>query len=72
MKKQRVLVAYGSKHGATAGIAQEIGRTLDQDGFDAVVVPAAEVQDVSDFDAVFSRQLALRGPLAPRRPALRA
>ncbi|OKI12802.1 flavodoxin domain-containing protein [Streptomyces sp. CB03911] len=52
MKKQRILVAYGSKHGATAGIADEIGRTLEQDGFDAVVRPASEVQDVTRFDAV--------------------
>ncbi|MFC9324145.1 flavodoxin domain-containing protein [Kitasatospora sp. NPDC057015] len=52
MKRQRILVAYGSKHGATAGIAQEIGRTLEQDGFETDVVPAAEVRDVTEFDAV--------------------
>ncbi|MEU9048201.1 MULTISPECIES: flavodoxin domain-containing protein [unclassified Kitasatospora] len=52
MKKQKILVAYGSKHGATAGIAKEIGRTLEQDGFEAAVVPAADVRDVSGYDAV--------------------
>lgn len=52
MKKQKILVAYGSKHGATAGIAEEIGRTLEQDGFDTDVVPASEVRDVTEFDAV--------------------
>ncbi|PBC75855.1 menaquinone-dependent protoporphyrinogen oxidase [Streptomyces sp. TLI_235] len=52
MKKQKILVAYGSKHGATVGIAEEIGRTLEQDGFDTDVVPASEVQDVTQFDAV--------------------
>ncbi|WP_457030762.1 flavodoxin domain-containing protein [Kitasatospora sp. P5_F3] len=52
MEKQRILVAYGSKHGATAGIAEEIGQALEQDGFEAVVVPAADVLDVAEYDAV--------------------
>lgn len=52
MRKQRVLVAYGSKHGATAGIADQIGHTLQEDGFEAQVVPAREVRDVEGFDAV--------------------
>ncbi|GAA3023059.1 flavodoxin domain-containing protein [Kitasatospora albolonga] len=52
MDRQKILVAYGSKHGATAGIADEIGRALSQDGFETAVVPAAEVRDVSEFDAV--------------------
>ncbi|WP_329560524.1 flavodoxin domain-containing protein [Kitasatospora sp. NBC_01266] len=52
MRRQRVLVAYGSKHGATAGIAEEIGRTLQEDGFEAAVHPASDVRDVEAFDAV--------------------
>ncbi|WP_328863765.1 hypothetical protein [Streptomyces virginiae] len=32
MTQKSVLVAYGSKHGATAGIASQIGRTLREDG----------------------------------------
>ncbi|MEV6211847.1 flavodoxin domain-containing protein [Kitasatospora sp. NPDC051914] len=52
MTKQRILVAYGSKHGATAGIAKEIGRVLDEEGFATEVLPAAEVTTVADFDAV--------------------
>ncbi|MEV6211354.1 flavodoxin domain-containing protein [Kitasatospora sp. NPDC051914] len=51
-KTQRILVAYGSKHGATAGIAAEIGLALQQDGFEASVVPAGEVRDVTPYDAV--------------------
>ncbi|MFD5484872.1 hypothetical protein ACFWIV_05395 [Streptomyces virginiae] len=35
MTSKCVLVAYGTKHGATAGIASEIGRTLREDGLDA-------------------------------------
>ncbi|WP_282693791.1 flavodoxin domain-containing protein [Streptomyces sp. CC208A] len=52
MNTKRVLVAYGSKHGATAGIADEIGRTLRDDGFDADVRPADAVTDVSGYDGV--------------------
>ncbi|WP_418955596.1 flavodoxin domain-containing protein [Streptomyces tritici] len=52
MNQKRVLVAYGSKHGATAGIADEIGRTLRADGFDADVLPADTVSDVSGYDGV--------------------
>ncbi|MBW5480557.1 flavodoxin domain-containing protein [Streptomyces bambusae] len=52
MTAKRVLVAYGSKHGATAGIAAEIGKTLREDGLDAVVLPADDVDDVRGFDAV--------------------
>ncbi|MEV8098532.1 flavodoxin domain-containing protein [Kitasatospora sp. NPDC085879] len=52
MTQQRVLVAYGSKHGATAGIAKEIGRVLGEEGFATEVVPAAEVRTVAAFDAV--------------------
>ncbi|WP_241845393.1 hypothetical protein [Streptomyces sp. CB02261] len=47
MNAKRVLVAYGSKAGATAGIAEGIGQTLRDDGFDAVVLPADTVTDVS-------------------------
>ncbi|MGW1246201.1 flavodoxin domain-containing protein [Streptomyces sp. NPDC002535] len=52
MNPKRVLVAYGSKAGSTAGIAEEIGKTLRDDGFDAVVLPADTVTDVSGYDGV--------------------
>ncbi|MEU2232487.1 flavodoxin domain-containing protein [Streptomyces vietnamensis] len=52
MNAKRVLVAYGSKHGATAGIADEIGKALRADGIDAVVLPADTVTDVSGYDGV--------------------
>ncbi|MFM9373595.1 flavodoxin domain-containing protein [Streptomyces sp. Da 82-17] len=52
MTFKRVLVAYGSKHGATAGIAEEIGRTLRDDGVEAVVLPAGDITDVSSYDGV--------------------
>ncbi|MFF9981806.1 flavodoxin domain-containing protein [Streptomyces erythrochromogenes] len=52
MTAKRVLVAYGTKHGATAGIAERIGRTLTEDGIEAVVLPAGDVHDVRGYDAV--------------------
>ncbi|MEV7282161.1 flavodoxin domain-containing protein [Streptomyces sp. NPDC093111] len=52
MNPKRVLVAYGSKHGATEGIADEIGRALRADGVDVVVLPADTVTDVSGYDGV--------------------
>ncbi|MFE2009850.1 flavodoxin domain-containing protein [Streptomyces sp. NPDC059491] len=52
MNPKRVLVAHGGRHGATAGIADEIGRALRDDGFDAVVLPADTVTDVSGYDGV--------------------
>ncbi len=35
----RVLVAYGSERGGTAGIAEVIGATLREDGLDVDVRP---------------------------------
>ncbi|BFV55402.1 hypothetical protein KCMC57_up05060 [Kitasatospora sp. CMC57] len=76
MKKQKILVAYGSKHRAAAGIGKEIGPTLHQDGFEAAVVPAADAHDVSGYDAVGLRSSLIRGISAtsqicgPRMPAL--
>lgn len=48
----RVLVAYGTKHGATAEIAERIGRVLRQAGLSADVRPAARVADITPYKAV--------------------
>jgi menaquinone-dependent protoporphyrinogen oxidase len=49
---ERVLVAYGSERGGTAGIAEAIGAALREDGMDVDVKPAGEVADISSYDAV--------------------
>jgi menaquinone-dependent protoporphyrinogen oxidase len=48
----KVLVAYGSKNGSTAGIADMIASTLRAEGCDVEVAPASEVRDVDGYAAV--------------------
>lgn len=47
-----VLVAYATRHGATAGIAERIAATLRAEGIDADARPVTEVHDVTPYDAV--------------------
>ena len=47
-----VLVAYGSKHGSTAEIAERIGERLREAGHDVDVRPARSVDDLGPYDAV--------------------
>lgn len=47
-----VLVAYATKTGCTEGIAEAIGRTLAEDGFDVSVVSIKDKPDPSGYDAV--------------------
>jgi len=47
----RVLVAYASKHGATAGIAERIGMQLGCSGLDVDVLPIDDVRAVAEYDA---------------------
>jgi menaquinone-dependent protoporphyrinogen oxidase len=48
----RVLVAYATKLGSTAEIAEVIAHVLRDGGHPAVAVPAREVTSLDDFDAV--------------------
>jgi menaquinone-dependent protoporphyrinogen oxidase len=48
----KVLVAYASRHGATAGIADTVGTVLAEGGLVADVRPIAEVRTLSGYDAV--------------------
>jgi menaquinone-dependent protoporphyrinogen oxidase len=48
----RILVAYGSKLGGTAGLAQMIGGELTALGHQAIVKPAGDVRVLDDVDAV--------------------
>ena len=47
-----VLVAYATRHGATAGIAERIAATLRTEGVAADARPVTEVRDLEPYDAV--------------------
>ncbi len=47
-----VLVAYASKRGSTAEIAETVAATLRRAGLDVDLKPAGEVQSLEPFDAV--------------------
>jgi menaquinone-dependent protoporphyrinogen oxidase len=48
----RVLIVYGSRYGATQGIAERIGATLRQQGLEVTVQPARETVDPAHYEAV--------------------
>jgi menaquinone-dependent protoporphyrinogen oxidase len=48
----KVLVAYATKHGATAEIAEKIGQVLRQAGLRTDVLPADGVSDLTPYKAV--------------------
>jgi menaquinone-dependent protoporphyrinogen oxidase len=48
----KVLVAYGSKHGATAEIAEAIGQAIQEAGLEADVMSADAIDSVSPYGAV--------------------
>lgn len=48
----KVLVAYASKHGATADIAAKIGETLHHKGLQADVLSIADVSTLAPYQAV--------------------
>lgn len=49
---KKVLVAYGTKYGATAGIAEKIGETLRQAGLEVDVAAADKAAAPGGYDAV--------------------
>ena len=48
----RVLVAYATRHGATAGIAERVAAALTAAGLSAEARPVEAVKDVEPYDAV--------------------
>jgi menaquinone-dependent protoporphyrinogen oxidase len=47
----KVLVAYASRHGSTAGIAERIAARLGSRSLDAVACDVSQVADVEEYDA---------------------
>ncbi len=48
----RVLVAYATRHGATAGIAERVAAALTAAGLSAEARPVEDVTDLGPYDAV--------------------
>lgn len=48
----KVLVAYATRHGATAGIAEQIATSLRAEGVHAEALPVEEVSGLEEYDAV--------------------
>jgi menaquinone-dependent protoporphyrinogen oxidase len=48
----RALIVHASRHGATMGIAERIGDVLRTEGIETTVLPAMNLPDPAEFDAV--------------------
>ena len=61
----RVLIAYGSKHGATAEIAEAVADELRKAGHSVDCVPATEVVELASYDAVVAGSAVYMGRWRP-------
>ncbi len=54
MDKTNILIAYGTRYGATASTVEEIAKVLQGEGFEVKVVNLKEenIQDITKFDVV--------------------
>ncbi|OGO71341.1 MAG: hypothetical protein A2Z49_10185 [Chloroflexi bacterium RBG_19FT_COMBO_56_12] len=50
--ESKILVTYASRFGATADVADAIGKTLSENGAQVDVLPMKEVKDISSYQAV--------------------
>jgi menaquinone-dependent protoporphyrinogen oxidase len=48
----KILVAYATKHGSTAEVAEFIGQVFREHDLDVTVLAVGQVQSIADYDAV--------------------
>jgi menaquinone-dependent protoporphyrinogen oxidase len=61
----KILVAYASRTGSTAGVAEAIGKTLAEGGAQVDVRPMEKVDDVTPYDAVVAGSAIREGKWLP-------
>jgi menaquinone-dependent protoporphyrinogen oxidase len=60
-----VLVAYGTRAGSTAGVAERVAEVLNRNGFSAQAAEAKKVKDTASYDAVVLGSSVRAGKLKP-------
>jgi menaquinone-dependent protoporphyrinogen oxidase len=63
--KRKVLVAYATRAGSTASVAERVAAVLNQSGFSAEAVNAKQAGDVGSYDAVVVGSAIRAGKLMP-------
>lgn len=63
--KQKVLVAYATRAGSTAGVAKRVAEVLSRDGFAAQAMDIKDAGDTAPYDAVVLGSSVRAGKLMP-------
>ena len=62
---QKILVAYATRHGTTAGVAEAIGNTLAEGGAHVDVLPMEKVRDLTPYGSVVAGSAIRAGAWLP-------
>ena len=62
---RKALVAYATRAGSTAGVAERVAEVLNRSGFAAQAIEATKVEDTAPYDAVVLGSSVRAGKLKP-------